>query len=77
MKMTLTEYTNSLNKLLKQRPDLGEMAVITSSDDEGNDFGPVYFEPCAGWFEDRDFTREQMISPETEEMLRVNAVCVN
>jgi hypothetical protein len=43
--MKLKEYLNALNELLEKNPQAGDFLVIYSSDDEGNNFQPVYFKP--------------------------------
>ena len=67
--MTLKKYIEGLQKFIKENPDTLGMQVVTSRDDEGNGFNPVYFTPSKGIFEDRDFIPSD--SNET------NAVCVN
>jgi len=44
--MKLKEYVKAINELLEKNPQAGDFLVIYSSDDEGNNFQPVYFEPC-------------------------------
>jgi hypothetical protein len=69
--MKLKEYLNKLNKLLEKNPQAGDFLVIYSSDDEGNSYQPVYFEPtlmCAENPEDRylEITEDEP-----------NVVCIN
>ena len=68
--MNLREYLEKLNTLAKDNPSALELEVVTSKDDEGNEFTRVYYEPSLGWFEDYDFTPK-------EESDGVNAVCLN
>jgi hypothetical protein len=46
--MKLREYLKALNTLVKDNPEALDMVVVTSSDDEGNSFHLVNFEPCIG-----------------------------
>lgn len=67
--MTLKEYAENINKLLRESPETAEFVVVTSIDDEGNGFNLVHYEPGIGSYdpEDRDFDTRG--TP--------NAVCVN
>ena len=64
--MKLKEYIKKLEKIAKKNPNA---LVITSSDDEGNDFHEVVFDPTLGNFKDREFDPESGEKP--------NAVCLN
>ena len=61
--MTLEEYTNGLIKFGKDNPQLLTSEVVTSCDDEGNDYNNICFTRFWGKFE----VRGEYIS----------AVCVN
>jgi hypothetical protein len=67
--MTLKEYAENINTLLKKRPETADFVVVTSRDDEGNGFNLVYYAPSVGNYnkDDNDFTVEK----------ELNAVCVN
>jgi hypothetical protein len=65
--VTLKEYLKKLQKLGKENPKALELTVITSADDEGNDFNEVHYEPSLGFFENREF--DPTGTP--------NAVCLN
>lgn len=67
--MTLKEYVDNLNKLIKERPETAEFDVVTSKDDEGNGYNLVYYSPTVGEYDakDREFYPER----------KLNAVCVN
>jgi hypothetical protein len=41
--MTVNEYANNLIQLLKKSPEIGELEVIYSQDDEGNTYQKVNF----------------------------------
>ncbi len=41
--MTVNEYVNNLVEMLKKDPQIGELEVIYSQDDEGNSYQKVNF----------------------------------
>lgn len=67
--MKLKHYVEHLNKLLENNPAAGDMLVVYSSDDEGNDYNTVNFTPTVGYYLDREFEGED--GPDD------NAVCIN
>lgn len=75
--MTLKEYIKGLEKFAEENPDTLEMQVITSKDDEGNGFNPVYYSPGKGIFEDREFISSKQYEDMEREESETNAVCVN
>lgn len=66
---TLKEIVNDLSNLLEASPELADLPVVTSIDDEGNGFNKVYFTPSAGVFEENSFTSDKSMKP--------NTVCLN
>lgn len=48
---------NTLNTLVKENPELLELSVVYSRDDEGNGFQEVHYNPSVGVYleEDREF----------------------
>lgn len=74
--MTLNEYIEQLQNLIKENPLAANMEVIYSKDNEGNGYDGVYFSPTVGFFDDREFIpTEHMDEYEIEE--DPNAVCIN
>lgn len=74
--MTLNEYIEQLQHLIKENPLAANMEVIYSKDDEGNGYDGVYFSPTVGFFNDSEFIpTDQMDEYEIEE--DSNAVCIN
>lgn len=76
--MTLKEYLKDLNNLAEQTPEILDMEVVTSIDDEGNGFNRVSYTPCIGRYDsdDRDFTNKD----NDEDPIGIdecNAVCLN
>jgi len=53
----------------------GDLPLVSSSDDEGNDFRYVYYRPTIGYYKDREFTLiDDYLEDET---IKPNAVCIN
>lgn len=75
--MTLREYIEELKKFAEENPETLEMQVITSKDDEGNGFSPVYYSPSKGIFEDSDFISAEQYEDWERDESETNAVCVN
>ena len=75
--MKLKQYLEQINNLIKENPNALEMEVITSKDDEGNGFNPVYYTPSKGIFEDREFISYEQYEDWEREESETNAVCVN
>lgn len=79
--MTLKEYAASINELAEKYPDL---LVVSSSDDEGNDFRPVHYPATPGHYNDREWQSEENLKElneeranDGEELLLINSVCIN
>jgi hypothetical protein len=66
--MKFKDYITKLNNLMENYPAAGELETCCASDDEGNSFGPVNFEPTVGRLDGNDFESDA----ETP-----NAVCIN
>ena len=79
--MTLRDYLKKLNDKVNENPELLELEVVSSADDEGNDYTRVSFDGEAGHFhsDDRDFISESVFSDWEDEDgdLEVNAFCIN
>lgn len=75
--MTLKEYIEELKKFAEENPETLEMQVITSGDDEGNEYNSVCYTPSKGIFEDGDFIPEEEYEDYDREETETNAVCVN
>ena len=46
--MKLKKFLNKLNKIAKENPVVLDYDVITASDDEGNSYHQVHFDPSVG-----------------------------
>lgn len=72
--MTLREYIEQLNNLCNGNKEALDYLVVTASDDEGNDYQPVYYSPSLGCYNnDRQWTPLSHFEEDQE----TNAVCVN
>lgn len=81
--MTLREYIEALTKSVEDTPELLDMEVIYSSDDEGNAFNRVHADAdgdviSVGHY-NGGYNGEFMSDPEDMEEYEVtpNAVCIN
>ncbi len=76
--MKLKEFLENLNELVKENPQALEYLVVSASDDEGNSYSEVVYDPNVGYFDSKedDFTNEEAFEDwEIEE--EVNAICIN
>lgn len=74
--MTLNQFKGNLKKFIKENPKALNLTVVASSDDEGNSFTKVHFDPTKGSFnEDGSFTSESEF--DEFKKLKPNAVCIN
>lgn len=73
---TLKQYINELLELVINHPGAENYIVVSSSDDEGNSFQPVYYAPAIGYYADREFQSVES-AEENEEDIEPNAVVIN
>lgn len=66
--MKLKDYIADLKKLMNDNPGSADLLVVYSSDDEGNNFGPVVYSVAIGEYADGSFTADSSTK---------NAVCIN
>ncbi len=71
--MNLKTYIDNLLKLVETNPEALTMDVVTSSDDEGNSYNRVHYEPSLGCFTDEEGDGEFS----TEDSCEPDQVCVN
>jgi len=74
--MKLKEFIDNLNKLIADDPEVLNLDVIFSIDDEGNGFNHINFSPSIGVFDDEgngDFIDE----PGNHDKKDINAICIN
>ena len=75
--MKLKEYIEALNGLSEDHPELLDMEVIYSSDDEGNNYQKVHNHPCAAQVENiKDWSLE-MVGIGEEDVEEANCVIIN
>ena len=72
--MKFKEYVEGLTVALEDNPEYADLDVITSSDDEGNNYNRVHFTSSVGEYDGEDFMQE---NEENDRVVEVNAVCVN
>lgn len=66
---TFEEYVNNLQRVLKENPEYKDLPVVYSSDDEGNDYMTVSFEPSTCKVLDiKDRFLERICEEEPEEL---------
>ena len=77
--MTLNEYVAELQTLISKNPKYGDMQLIYSTDDEGNNFNIVYCHHSPGFFQDEFFIPEVHFEDWEDELndLQVNSICIN
>lgn len=67
------DYAEALQALVVKHPPC---QLVTSSDDEGNEFNPVVFRPVMGYYDKA--ARSFIPDDDTEEFKKkINAVCLN
>lgn len=86
--MLLSEYIEKLQNVLTEH---GDLEVVYSSDDEGNDFNKVYHDPTVGYYSSREFHEIDTFEYDEQEdhgdadyeddfgysISDINAVCIN
>jgi hypothetical protein len=75
--MTLKEYIEGLQEFVKENPDALELEVITSIDDEGNGYNPVYYGPSKGHYDGGDYSPVSSFEEYGLDNDDINSVCVN
>lgn len=75
--MTLQEFINNLNEFVKENPECLTMDVVTSSDDEGNNYNSVNYKPTKGIYEDGEFISFEMCEDYNRDERDINSVCIN
>lgn len=79
--MTLKEWKKELDNLIASHPEVLDLSVIYSVDDEGNDYKTVEYSPCTGILKLDPAGNFQGLYLDSEvtkdEISRCNAVCLN
>ena len=68
--MKIKRFAAQIAKLAKEHPNL---EVVSSKDEEGNSFEPVYFDPTIGNFDGISNFTSSSSFPDLE----VNSICIN
>ena len=71
--MKLKTFLEGIKLAVAHIENWEELEVISSSDDEGNFYSKVYFEPTLGIFEDGDGIEDSCIDKDDV----INAICIN
>lgn len=79
--MKLKEFLENINKMVQDNPEILELTVVSSKDDEGNEFNKVHYNPAIGYFieEDLEFISADQFEDfgdESEELI-INSICIN
>ncbi|RLD64314.1 MAG: hypothetical protein DRJ01_00950 [Bacteroidetes bacterium] len=74
--MKLSEYIKALNEALK---DYGDLDVVYSIDDEGNDYKEVHFIPSVGYYDkkDREWLETADFDMSEDDDIHINSICIN
>jgi hypothetical protein len=76
LNMNLRKYIEKLTKFAEEDPQRLEMEVVYASDDEGNKYTPVYYNPSEGHFDnDGGFMSDKKDLEDGD--YKINAVCIN
>lgn len=78
--MKLQQFLNTINQMVEDHPSLLDLDVVTSNDDEGNQFNIVYYEPSAGLYDssEREFISEEQFEEwDLPKDTKPNAICIN
>jgi len=81
--MNFKEYLEKLNAFAKENPESLGFVVVSSSDDEGNSYNKVHYDPSLGHYDGEyngDWHSEENIKDEPEEYeddIKLNSVCIN
>ena len=80
--MKFKDFLENLEELLEDHPEVTNYEVIYSTDEEGNEYFPVYFDPSIGRFEKDSGLLLQFTGIEEFKDLELddsdaNAVCIN
>lgn len=77
--MKANEYVQNLVQLLKKNPEIGELEVIYSQDDEGNTYQKVFYSPSLMKTEGlQNQYVEGVINIDPDEIdVETSALCIN
>jgi len=78
-KLKLKEFLENLDKFVKDNPDALDMYVVTSGDDEGNQYNFVYYTPTIGYYDrgDKNFVSIHQYDEFGYKPNMNNSVCIN
>jgi hypothetical protein len=73
--MKLKEFLENINEMVRKNPELLELNVAYSRDDEGNGFQEVIFSPTLGWLTEYNFESNDTALRDGNR--NVDAICIN
>ncbi|MFZ2992644.1 MAG: hypothetical protein WA061_02905 [Microgenomates group bacterium] len=74
--MTFKDYVAVCKQMLKDDPSCGLLLVVSSADDEGNYFSPVFYHPSVGYYADGEFIQNGD-DRKNDKTPTYNAICIN
>ncbi len=75
--MKLREWLKNLNEQAGARPEMLEMEMVTSTDDEGSGYNQVSYTASVGWLdEDGDFT-DDIDGDDIDDECEKKVICLN
>lgn len=75
--LTLREYLETLLQLCKEQPDVADLMVVTSADDEGNKYYEGFYDPTLGNYSNGEFVPIDDYEDYDLSEEDTNAVCIN
>ncbi|MGB1205351.1 MAG: hypothetical protein ACPG5B_06890 [Chitinophagales bacterium] len=75
--MTLEIFLKKINEFVIENPNVLKLEVITSSDNEGNNFNKVIYDATKGFFENNNFIPFSVYKEHNINKNKTNAVCIN
>jgi hypothetical protein len=75
--ITFSEYVKHLNQILESDPRAKDLICVSSSDEEGNSYTPIYYNGTLAKFENLLDSNLELIDTTTEFDDKVNAIIIN
>jgi len=75
--MKLNVFLEQINEMIKENPEILELDVITSIDDEGNGFNKVHYPPDVGFYKNGEYYSSSYDDEDGYDFDECNAICIN
>lgn len=78
--MTLNKWLDTIQKLIKENPEIGDYPLIYSKDDEGNEHHKVIFDPSLAQVKDINEYNLELVGFKGDEDIYdkdCNVICIN